>query len=75
MAPPAKEKSGNHWILKLLIKAIKVTAPKVAPPVTPIISGEAIGFFKTFCKIKPLAPNAAPATIARVIRVAAKLQA
>ena len=45
-----------------------MTAPKLAPPVMPIISGEAIGFFSTFCSIKPLIPRAIPAKMANMIR-------
>ncbi|CAC7593577.1 Uncharacterised protein [Staphylococcus aureus] len=66
--PPNTANSGSKCIVKWLKNAIKTTALKLAPPVIPIISGEAIGFFNTFCNIKPLIPSAAPAKIASVMR-------
>ena len=49
-AAPVSENAGSQWTLISPKNAINATAPNVAPPVTPIISGEAIGFLSTFCQ-------------------------
>ena len=43
-------------------------APKPAPPVTPITSGEASGLPSAPCRIAPATPSAAPTSIASTVR-------
>ncbi len=66
-SPKASAPTGSSAIEPGKRMMIRI-APKPAPPVTPITSGEASGLASAPCRIAPAIPSAAPTTIASTVR-------